>query len=56
MAIDIFTTLSTKSIDIRCKYMNKYVEDGAVKITFNNDSNIPPKTYMLSFMKDTQNK
>ena len=41
------TTCHTKHVDIRYEYVNKYVEDGVVKIVFvksaDNDSNILTK-------------
>ena len=44
MASNISTTSHTKHVDIRYKYVNEYVEDGAAKITIvqsvENDSNI----------------
>ena len=33
-ACNITTTCCTKRVDIRNKYVNEYVEDGVVKITF----------------------
>ena len=47
MASNIATMSHTKHIDIRYRYVNKYVEDGSVKIVFvkaaDNDSNILTK-------------
>ena len=47
MASSITTTCHTKHVDIQYKYVNEYVEDGAVKIVFvksaDNDSNILTK-------------
>ena len=44
MVTDITTICHTKHVDIRYKYVNKYAEDGAVKISIvkstDNDSNI----------------
>ena len=50
MACNIITTLCTKHMDIRFKYVKEYTEDSIVKITYvkssKNDSNILSK--MLS--------
>ena len=47
MASNITTTCHTKHVDIKYKYVNKYVEDGVVKIIFvksaGNDSRILTK-------------
>ena len=44
MANDIIITSCTKHVDVRHKYVNKYVEDGFIKIVFvkpaENDSSI----------------
>ena len=49
MASNITTMSCTKHMDIRCKYADKYVEDGIVKIVFiksaDNDSNILKKNF-----------
>ena len=47
MASNITTTCHTKHVDRRYKYVNKYVEDGVVKLVFvksiDNDSDILTK-------------
>ena len=47
MASNVTTTSSTKYVDIRYKYVNKYDKDGLVKVVFvnsaDNDSNILTK-------------
>ena len=48
MANNITTTYPTKHVDIWCKYVNRYIEDGIVKIFFksaNNNSNISTKNF-----------
>ena len=48
MASNIIITCCTKHVDISYKYVNKYVEDGVVKIIFvksaDNDSDISQKS------------
>ena len=48
MASNIMTMLCTKHVDIRYKYVNRYVEDVIIKIIFvksdDHDNNIRSKT------------
>ena len=52
MASNTITTSDTKHVNIRHKYMNKYVEDGVVEIAFvefaDNDGNILSKNSFWS--------
>ena len=52
------TTSGTKHVDVRIKYVNKYCEDGLVKIIFvesvNNNAGILPRIWVGSFTTSTQ--
>ena len=60
MATNILTTSFTKHVDIRYKYVNKYVEDEIVNFIFaksaKNDSNILTKNLSAEHMRSTQRK
>ena len=47
MSKNITTASTTKHVNIRCKYVNEYVEDGLIKIIFlksqKNDSDVTLK-------------
>ena len=53
MASNISTTYHTKHVDIRYKYVNEYVEDGVVQMTFvrssENDSSMFTKNLIAEF-------
>ena len=60
MASNITTMCCTKHVDIRCKYVNEYVEDGVVKIVFvnsaDNDSGILTKNLSTKLHKKHSKK